>query len=214
MGLLAYSVTAALGYYGLYRGFARAARGSPYRTPSYLSRAVSAVNAVSLVLGALLYLGGWLPEAAAAWLLQAAPIGYCVYDFLLMCAEPEIFDPVMLGHHAVFAYFPAYVFAGYPAEVALGYLSECSIPPLYLCWHLHRSGRTRETLYRYSAVALAVSFFCCRVCLFSWLAVRAFAYEGQYAAGVAVAGLAALSAYWFTRLLAKASAAGAAGGDD
>jgi hypothetical protein len=219
MGLFAHSVTAALGYYGAYRGFARAGRravprDSPYLTPAYLSRAVSAVNAAGLVLGALLYLAGLLPEAAAAWLLQAGPIGYRVYDFLLMCAEPEIFDPVMLGHHAVFAYFPAYVFAGYPAEVALGYLSECSVFPLYLCWHLHRTGQTEGALYRYAAAAVAVSFFYCRVCVLSWLSVRAFAYEGQYAAGVAVAGLAALNTYWFTRLLAKAPTAGPAGRGD
>jgi hypothetical protein len=213
MGLFSHSFTAALGYYGAYRFFAYAGlravpRDSLYLTPAYLSRAVSAVNSVVLVLGALLYLTGLLSEAAAAWLLQAAPIGYCVYDFLLMCSEAEIFDPVMLGHHAAFAYFPACVYTGYPAEVALGYLSESSVIPLYLCWHLHRTGQTKRALYRYAAAALAVSFFCCRVCIFSWLSVRAFAYEGQYAAGAAVAGLAALNTYWFTRLLAKALAAG------
>lgn len=52
------------------------------------------------------------------------------------------------------------------------------------------------------AALLALSFFFfCRVCVFSWLALRAFAHEDQPAAGVAVGGLAALNAYWFPRPL-------------
>jgi hypothetical protein len=205
MGLFVHSIVAAAGYYALYLAMALIPpRGSDYRTPPYLSRGVSTVNAISLVFGVILFYTGVISDDAAAWVLQAAPIGYCVFDTFHMCAVPALFDRTMIIHHVAFAYFPAFVFAKTPLAVSLGYLSEITVPFLNVCWHHHHSGAAKGVLYRSSAVILLITFFCFRVCSFSGLAVWALVFRGYIMAGTAIGGLAALNGYWYCCLVSKA----------
>eukprot|EP00697_Spironema_sp_BW2_P014511 gnl/Spiro4/4958_TR2470_c0_g1_i1.p1 gnl/Spiro4/4958_TR2470_c0_g1~~gnl/Spiro4/4958_TR2470_c0_g1_i1.p1 ORF type:complete len:249 (+),score=67.79 gnl/Spiro4/4958_TR2470_c0_g1_i1:31-747(+) len=199
-----YTPLAALGFFASYKAVEYSFSPGPIAQPRFVSKIIASSHAILLSILAFFYLTGRLDYSL--WnQLQIIPLGYCLYDFLLISCTDLYYnvERFTLAHHVVFAFFSIVVFPSHAIEVSHAYLSEITNPFLHFCYFCLHSKRTHTTAFRVAAVGLVVSFFFSRVVNFTYLCVLGVILGYGFPLYLCMF-LTALNYWWFYKLLQKA----------
>ena len=181
----------------------------PCRRPIFISKYVSVIN--SLIVGSLtsFYLLGVLDE----WMwgrLQCIPIGYCIYDLILIYGVEELrkkVENLVTLHHLLFIMFAYFVFPYRTYDVSLAYLSELSNPFLYACYHMIKTpyGEKYPRVFLGCTIGLMITFTIFRVINFAYLLYKCVYYGYHLIEIIGAAIIFTMNLYWYKKLLQKST---------
>lgn len=178
---------------------------SEYKHPKFISRLVSCMNATILLFGSIAYNMNYL---SLEWwtLMQAIPVGYCIYDSFLI-ASTDLFNDSkeMFIHHFAFALCILLGWNKYYNEISTAYIAELTNLFLYPCWFLVTTHKYNEypRVFKFLTVMLILSFFFTRVLIFPYLTYTGFMLN-EYISGTGMLVLSVMNIRWFHKLLNKA----------
>lgn len=199
------------GFYMIYDVFDnllknRTAGGVRLNKPIFISKYVSAIHALILACIATLYLFGQIKDEM--WiLLQVIPVGYCIYDTLLMFGKSELYirmSKLMVLHHILFICVAVYVAPYYPREIAIAYLAEWSNVFLHTVYIMVVTSyhERAEKIYDLLRWTTFVSFFVLRVCNFSYLTLLALSHGFWYTPFFVIGAIfTGMNIYWFVKII-------------
>ncbi len=182
LGLESRSLIIACGFFVLYsiidKYIYRITGFEQCRRPIFISKYVSIIH--SIILGTLscLYFAGVLNlELWGA--LQCIPIGYCIYDLLLIYGKPVKVEGMVTIHHLLFILFAYFVFPHRTYDVSLAYISEFSNPFLYVSYHMYKT--PHKDMYPNAffgcTVGLLITFTIFRIFNFTYIVWRVITYN-------------------------------------
>lgn len=181
----------------------------PYKhcaQPVFVSKYVSSIHAIVLCCLSVIYLTGYM--GIETWSqLQVIPLGYCIYDLLLVHGEEQLRERVDKSiplHHFIFIIFTTTVFPYYPTEVSMAYLAELSNPFLHVCYHMIHTPHKDlyPEVFKGCMIGVVLSFTLCRILNFTYLTIMCI-YKGYIAWSLLSGTMLYINACWYNRLLNK-----------
>lgn len=174
-------------------------------SPAFVSRYVSIIHALVMYSLSSLYLFE-LISYEMFLILQSIPVGYCIYDLLVIFAHPRLYnstDYATFIHHVVFMYSANFLFEEYPREVSLAYLSEFTNLPLYVCYFLLKLNLAGEypNLFLWSGLTLIPTFAFYRIGIFGYLWYISFSYG--VVESIVMSLLFGMNVVWFGKIVTK-----------
>lgn len=180
-------------------------RFSILNSPSFCSRYVSCIHAVTLVTLGILWENGYSESYWWTILARAVPVGYLLHDSHIICREHTLWSFIDLIHHMLFLFLILYAVELYPYHTSKAFLAESSVPFINIGWYMLKTkmNNSYPRIFIINALITLITFLIFRVCIFTVFTYDAINLKAWLVLPM-VFGMTVLNWYWFILLIRKA----------